>query len=347
MREGAAWGGALAGCLEGGEAAVPAWPLAPAGRGWPADPEERRVGRDLIRPAAPDEVPPGAVALIGVPFDAGVPGRPGARFGPEAVRAELARATAWYPDADLDLADGPPLLDLGDLQVVPGDVAATQERLERVVAAVAARGGLPLVVGGDHSLSVGTVRGLARVHGSLGLVQCDAHHDVRQPAGGFLSSGTPFRLLLEDPRRPLDARRVVQLGIAAWRNSAPHTAYARGKGVRVVTLEAVRRRGIAAAVAAAVRGTAGGPFAVSFDLDAVAAAHAPGVSAPGPCGLPAEEAREAVFHLALLPACVGMDLVECAPALDPEGRTARLAAELTLAFWTGRALARRLRQGSA
>lgn len=106
----------------------------------------------------------------------------------------------------------------------------------------------------------------------------------------------------------------------------------------------VRRLGIGTAVARAVRAVAGGKFGLTFDLDVLAAAYAPGVSAPATAGLAPGEAAEAVRLLSALPGCVGMDLVECSPLLDPEGRTARAAAELVLAFWAGKALAARFPQ---
>lgn len=319
-------------------------PLAPPGGGLARDPRDPRAGEAIRRAAGPGELEPGCLALLGVPFDWAVPGRPGARFGPSAIRDELARATVWHPGLGLDLRRGPALCDLGDVAVAPGDVVETQRRVARVVQAVAAAGAVPVVLGGDHSVTVGTVRGLAGAWGPLGLVHFDAHHDAREPVAGFCSSGTVLRLLLEDGRRPLCGRRTVQIGIAPWRNSPHYSAYLAAHGVLSLEAAEVRRLGMEAVVARAARATAGGPFAISFDLDVLAAAYAPGVSAPVTAGLDPGEAAAAVQLLAQLPGCVGMDIVECSPPLDRDGFTARAAAELVLALWAGKALAARAGQ---
>lgn len=313
-------------------------PLVPAGTG-SADPNDAPVGAWVHTTGAA-----GAdVVVIGVPFDGAVIGRPGARGGPAAVRAALAGLQTCDPAAGLDLAAWLRVVDAGDVAAVPQDPAETHRRLEAVVARVA-QGALPLILGGDHSISYGSVRGTAAAHGTLGLLQFDAHHDVREVRGGVISSGTPFRRLLDDDPRRIDARRFVQIGIAPWRNSPVYARFVRDQGIHVAGSGEVHQRGIEAVVGRALERVSphGEPFFVSFDLDVIDAAFVPGVSAPTPGGLTVPQAAAALRAAGRHPACVGLDLVELAPALDPSGRSAQVAALLVLEFLAGLAERARL-----
>lgn len=317
-------------------------PLVAAGTS-PADPNDTPVGA-WIRAADPAGRAPvdAHVVIVGVPFDGAVMGRPGARGGPAALRAALAGLSTYDAPADLDLAAWLKVADAGDVAAAPQDPAETHRRLEAVVARLA-RGSVPVILGGDHSISYGSIRGAAAVHGTLGVLQFDAHHDVREARDGLINSGTPFRRLLDDDPRRIDPRRFVQVGIAPWRNSPVYTRFARGQGIHIVGSGEVHQRGIDAVMGQALERVSpqGEPFFVSFDLDVVDAAFAPGVSAPTPGGLTPPQAAAALRAAGRHPACVGLDLVELAPVLDPSGGSARMAAVLVLEFLAG--LAERVR----
>ncbi|HEX6989711.1 MAG TPA: agmatinase family protein [Bacillota bacterium] len=321
-------------------------------KAWSADPNDRPVGLWLWAgkaAGAPDATDDGSAAhavIVGVPFDGAVIGRPGARGGPAAVRAAVGRLATYDPATDLDLAEWLRVCDAGDVEVVRGDAAETHRRLEAVAAAVARRS-VPVIIGGDHSISYGSVRGVAAAHGTLGVLQFDAHHDVRELRDGRISSGTPFRRLLEDEPRRIDPARFVQVGIAPWRNSPVYTRFVLDQGIQIVSSGEVHARGIDVITGRALERVSphGEPFFVSFDLDVLDAAHAPGVSAPTSGGLAVHQAAVAVRAAARHPACVGLDLVELAPMLDPSGRSAQAAAMLVLEFLGGLAERVRFQQG--
>ncbi len=304
----------------------------------PPDPHDVRV-RDLLV-ETPEEA---HVALLGVPFDTAAIGRRGAREAPAAIRRALFRMTAFDLESGIDLAERLRLIDLGDVAVVHGDPRETHRRTAAVVAEVARRGLRPLILGGDHSLSYATIRGLREGLGGkpIGVVQFDAHHDLREPLEDEITSGTPFRRLLEEGI--LEGRRLVQIGLLGGRNSRFYAEAARQYGIRTIPAARVHRgelEAIAAeALAAVAEGTAG--FFVSFDVDVFDPAYAPGVSALSPGGLTAVEGLTLMRRLAAHPACLGMDLVEAAPPLDPDGRTVALAAAVAYAFLVGQGETRR------
>ena len=312
--------------------------LVPAGRPAPAsrDPNDVLVG-DLVRPWV--EAPAADVGLVGIPFDTSVLGRRGTRYGPSGARSLILNSTAYAAGLGVDLAEGLRLVDFGDVDVVHTDVAETHRRIGVVLSAIFRLGVAPCVLGGDHGTSYATIRALADVVAEpVGIVQVDAHLDVREPHRGEISSGTPFRRLLEASAvRP---ENLAQVGIADWRNSRRYFDYCRERGTRVISARDLHRSGAeavaAAALAAATAGTRG--FFVSFDLDALDPAYAPGVSAHAPGGLTAAEALELVWLLGQHPLCRGFDLVELAPPLDVQDLSSHLAAALALNFCAARAV---------
>lgn len=308
----------------------------------PWDPRDRVLGQVVQAwptAAAAD------VAIVGVPFDTAVLGRRGARFGPAAIRAALYRAYTWGGELGVDLAEDLRLADCGDVRVAHTSVERTHARLRRVVAAVAASGAVPCVLGGDNSLSFATIAGLLdATGGSLGLVVLDAHHDLREPHDGEINSGTPYRRVLELPGEPVRPEHVVQIGLAPFRNSRHYAAHARALGLHLIPARAVHQQGpeaVAAQALAVATAAAGGRFFLSVDLDVCDPAFAPGTSAHSPGGLLPFEVLELVLALARHPGCAGFDLVETAPPLDVQAATSELAATVVLYFLAGRALARR------
>lgn len=295
----------------------------------PPDPRDVRIA-DLIQVD-----PTGAhVGLIGIPFDTTVIGRRGAREGPAAIRRALYRMTAFDLESGVDLAEGPRLADLGDVAVVHTDVHETHRRVTAVLAEVARRGLRPLVLGGDHGLSYATIRGLIEGLGgkTIAVIQLDAHHDLREPLEGEITSGTPFRRLLEEGL--LEGRHLVQVGLVGGRNSRAYYEAAQRYGVRMIPAAQIHAgdpQALARALLEPLTEAAAG-FWISCDMDVFDAAYAPGVSSPTPGGLTAAQGLALIRALAAHPACLGMEVMETAPPLDPDGRTAALAAALVYRF---------------
>ncbi len=316
--------------------------LVPAGTAAaPWDPNDRLLGQVVRDWRTADALD---VGILGVPFDTAIFGRRGARFGPAAIRAALYRAYTWGGDLGVDLADGPRLADFGDVRVAHTSVERTHDRQRGVVAAVAGAGVLPCVLGGDNSTSFASIAGVAdAVGGPLGLMVLDAHHDLRETHDGEVSSGTPYRRVLELPGAPVRPEHVVEVGIAPFRNSRYYADYARAQGIRIISARQVHRGGpdVAAREALALATAApGGRFFLSVDLDVCDPAFAPGTSAHSPGGLTPFELLELVLALASQPGCVGFDLTETAPSLDVQTAASSLAATVVLYFLAGRALAR-------
>lgn len=289
----------------------------------------------------------GDVVLIGVPEDRGVAinrGRAGAAAGPAAFRAAFYRLTPGA-HGELQHAD---LWDAGDVTV--GDRnAQTHEHLAAVVTAVAAHGALPLVIGGSHDNTYGGIRGVVQQGGACGVINCDAHLDVRPAeADGGVGSGTPFRRLIDDGVIP--GNQLVEFGYQPQVSSAAHVAYAREHGVRLWSLPDLRAgdpRTIFAQLCADLA-RQHGRVAISFDLDGIVAAAAPGVSAPAVRGFSAEEA---VAFMQLAGQCRELcyvDLMELNPSHDVNHMTARLVALLVWNLLSSRWQTRTIyAQGSA
>ena len=300
----------------------------------PPDPRDVRIA-DLLQTD-----PAGAhVAVIGIPFDTAVIGRRGAREAPIAIRRALYRMTAFDLESGIDLAEGLRLVDLGDVAVVHTDIHETHRRVTAVLREVTRQGLRSLVLGGDHSLSYAILRGVIEGLGKpLGVIQFDAHHDLREPLEGEITSGTPFRRLLEEGL--IEGRHLVQIGLLGGRNSRAYYEVARRYGVRMIPAARIHREDpealITQVLEVVIAETDG--FFISFDMDVFEAACAPGVSAPSPGGLLPAPALALVRRLAAHPACWGMDLMETAPPLDPDGRTVALAAAVAWAFLIGRGM---------
>lgn len=266
--------------------------------------------------------------LLGLPYDGGIPSRPGARFGPRALREALS-AFGTY-DGDRELA---PIIDLGDLSLPTMNGAAAHQRIEQAATEVFACGSGALFLGGDHGCTGSVLRGLAAARPDLrlALVTIDAHLDVREyEDASLLSSGTPFRRALETPL--LAGSRTAMIGVRRFANSRFYLDWAREQGIRLFSVEDVALYGTGSVALEALEKAARDADALylSVDLDAADAAVAPGVSAPGIGGLSSREMIELVGHFAADPRFIGGDIMELSPPHDQDGRTARLGARLLL-----------------
>ena len=270
------------------------------------------------------------VALVGIPYDGGTSYRPGARFGPREIRSQSSMLRTWNPVLSVAPFERLRCADYGDVDVSPVSIERTNENVEREVGAILAAGCLPVSVGGDHSIALPLLRAMARRHGPVGLVHFDSHPDTwDQYFGSRYFHGTMFRRAVEEGL--IDPRRTFQIGIRGSVYGPDDFAFQAEHGMTVLSMEALQAEGIEWAVEQYAR-LRGGKVYVSFDIDAVDPAFAPGTGTPEVGGLTAREALALVRGLAGLDFC-GFDLVEVAPAYDGPGQiTALLAANLLFEF---------------
>ena len=270
------------------------------------------------------------VAIVGVPFDGGTSYRPGSRYGPREIRnqSSLIRPYGFFqkvsPFDRLNVADA------GDIDAAPVSIEKCYEAVEARIGDIADAGARPIVIGGDHSISLPVLRALAKRHGPVALVQFDAHIDTwDEYFGGKYFHGTPFRRAIEE--RLVDGRRFVQVGIRGPMFSEDDFDFHREHGITVIDIEQVKDRGVAWVVAE-IRRIATGPAYMTFDIDGVDPAFAPGTGTPEVGGLTSHEAQRLVRGLGAL-SLVGGDIVEVSPLYDGPGQiTAVLASNLMFEF---------------
>jgi agmatinase len=262
-----------------------------------------------------------AICIAGVPFDLGTSNRPGARFGPSAIRqasrmlVDGDHPASWAEIGRLDLAD------IGDFRIAHGDIQGTLGRIEEQAAPLRHL----VALGGDHTITLALLRALARRTGPLGLVHFDGHVDTWPESFGLVfGHGSPFYHAIEDGL--IDPHRTIQIGIRSPMHRDIYD-WTVGKGVTIVLAEEVHETG-PQAVAERIRKTVGTrPTYLSFDIDALDPAFAPGTGTPEVGGLATWQARAILRRLAGL-SFAGMDVVEVSPPYDIAEITALAGATL-------------------
>ncbi|GAA0409792.1 agmatinase [Microbispora corallina] len=273
-----------------------------------------------------DEVERADVAVVGVPFDSGVSYRPGARFGPSAVREASRLLRPYHPGLDVSPFEAVQVADAGDVAVNPFDIREAVETLEGAASALMAGGTRLVTIGGDHTIALPLLRAAAREHGPVALLHFDAHLDTWDTYfGAEYTHGTPFRRAVEEG--VLDTEALSHVGIRGPLYAKKDLDDDHRMGFGVVTSADVMRRGVDE-VSAALRERIGGrPLYVSVDIDVLDPAHAPGTGTPEAGGLTSRELLEILRGLA---GCdlVGADVVEVAPAYDHAEMTAVAASHV-------------------
>ncbi len=261
------------------------------------------------------------VAIVGVPFDGGTSYRTGSRYGPREIRnqSSLIRQYSYFqkvaPFDRLNVAD------VGDIDAPPVSIDRCYEAVEAGIGMIAEAGARPIVVGGDHSISLPVLRALARRHGPLALVQFDAHIDTwDEYFGGKYFHGTPFRRAIEEGI--IEGSRFIQVGIRGPMYGEADFDFHREHGITTIDIERVKDHGIAWTVEQ-IRRLVHGPAYMTFDIDSVDPAFAPGTGTPEVGGLTSHEAQQLVRGLAAL-TLVGGDIVEVAPLFDGPGQITAL-----------------------
>lgn len=293
-----------------------------------------------------DDLAGAEVVIVGAPIDETVTNRPGARFGPRAIRQADVGGGSHQPNMDvgIDPFEVLTVVDYGDAEVVPADARASHAALRRAVGQVLAAGAVPIVLGGDHSIAHPDVGAVAdhlrrtKPGSSLGLVHFDAHADDAPDLYGVtLSHGTPLRLLVEEGS--LEGHNIMQVGLRGYWPDPEDFAWARGQGFRWHLMEEITERGMDAVMDDVVVVAKEWDYLfLSFDIDVCDPAFAPGTGVPEPGGLTAREALRAVRRLAWEVGFAGMEVVEVSPPYDHAQITALLAHRLVLEGLSGLAL---------
>jgi len=279
------------------------------------------------------------VAVVGAPTDDLVSDRPGARFGPRAIRAA---SCPWGPhlEAKVDASQVLRMVDFGDAQVLPADPVRTHAAIEETVGLVVAAGAIPIVLGGDHSIAEPDVRACVTRHGPVGLIHFDTHTDTGKRVFGVeVSHGTPMYRLVE--AGAVDAARYVQIGLRGYWPGEEEFAWQEARGITRFLMHDVRRLGIEAVVERTLERVGAGPVFVSVDVDVLDPGFAPGTGTPEPGGMASADLLWAVRTVAAGVELVGADVVEVCPtgmgSLDP---TALVAERTVRELMTGIALRR-------
>ena len=266
------------------------------------------------------------IGLVGAPWDAGTTNRPGPRHGPRQLRDASTMIRAEHPVTRVRPFEATNMADLGDIGPNPASLDDSLKRFTEYFQSLKGDGIRPLMVGGDHLCTLPALRGVA-ADGPLGMIHFDSHTDLYHSYfdGQMYTHGTPFRRAIEEGL--LDPKRVVQIGIRGTMYDSEDIDFAAGVGVRIIRIEELFRRGTEDVMAEAREIVGDQPIYVSYDIDFVDPAFAPGTGTPevgGPNSLQAIEVCRHLYGLNIL----GADLVEVSPPFDQTGGTAFLGASI-------------------
>jgi agmatinase len=280
------------------------------------------------------------IAVVGAPMDDLVSDRPGARFGPRAIRAASCPAGP-HLESKVDAFEELRIVDFGDAAVLPADPRRSHEAIEQLVGQVLDAGVLPVVLGGDHSIAEPDVRAVSARRGPVGLVHFDTHTDTgREVFGVELSHGTPMFRLVE--AGCVDPKRYVQIGLRGYWPGEQELAWQSERGITSFFMHDVRSLGIEAVVERTAELVGAGPVYVSVDVDVLDPAFAPGTGTPEPGGMTSGELLWACREVGSRLELAGAEVVEVIPTAPGSADiTALVADRIVRELLNGIALRRR------
>ena len=266
------------------------------------------------------------IGIIGVPWDSGTTNRPGPRHGPRQLRDASTMIRAEHPVSGVRPYERSNCADLGDVSINPADIEDSMNRITAFYNKVLAKGIKPLTAGGDHLTSLPVLRALAD-KAPLGMIHFDSHTDLFHSYfdGTMFTHGTPFRRAVEE--NLLDPKRVVQIGIRGTQYDTEDLDFAKSVGIRVIRIEEFFDRGIQDVMAEAREIVGEKETYVSYDIDFIDPAFAPGTGTPEVGGPNSYEALKVVRELTGIK-IVGADMVEVSPPFDPSSNTAFLGVSI-------------------
>jgi len=280
-------------------------------------------------------------AVIGVPFDTGVSYAVGARFGPSAIRTMSQRIRPISPVHDIDISEYLSGIDYGDLTVHPGYIEQSYRAIEEQLTSVFEAGIVPIMLGGDHSISLPHLRAAAKKHGPVCLVHFDSHSDTgrsKHPERMW-SHGAVFSYAVDEGL--IDAEHSIQMGMRGSAFKPNNLADAREMGFEVLTTDDVRELTIPELCAKIKARVGDRPVFLTFDIDFLDPVYAPGTGTPEVGGFTTYEAQKMLRGLAGLN-FIGFDLVEVLPDRDNNQITALNAANIAFEFVCLLAVKRRM-----
>ncbi len=280
----------------------------------------------MMRLPAVQEVDGLDVCFVGVPLDIGTSNRSGARFGPRQIRSESAMIRPYNMATRAAPFDSLSVADIGDVAINTFDLKKSVKIIEDAFHRILDKSCIPLTLGGDHTISLPILRAMKQRYGQVGLIHVDAHADVNDTMfGETIAHGTPFRRGIEEGL--VDPRRMAQVGLRATGYAAEDFDWPREQGVRVVPVEECWYRSLAPLMVEIREQMGKGPVYMSFDIDGLDPAFAPGTGTPEIGGLTVTQGIEVMRGCRGLD-IVGGDLVEVSPPYDTSGNTALVAANL-------------------
>ena len=266
------------------------------------------------------------IAMVGVPFDSAVTNRPGARHGPREVRNQSSLIRRVHHVSKVNPFELCNVGDMGDTPVNPVNLINSLEMIEEFYRPLAEAGVVPLSCGGDHLITLPIFRAIAKDR-PVGMVHFDAHTDTADEAynGEKYHHGTPFRRAVEEGL--LDPKRTIQIGIRGSMSDDDYYNFSYESGMRVVHIEEFFKLGVNKVIREARRTVGDGPTYISFDVDGLDPAYAPGTGTPEVGGYTTYDAQKMLRGLS---GCnlIGGDVVEVSPPLDPSGNTALVGATM-------------------
>ncbi|MGD7024354.1 formimidoylglutamase [Rossellomorea vietnamensis] len=273
----------------------------------------------------------GDIALVGAPLSKSSISHSGAGFAPEAIRRCLSSYSTFAIEEERELADHG-IVDFGDILMHPTSIVESQNRIYESLTQVWGEDAAPftIILGGDHSITTSSIEAITEHKGRIGVIQFDAHHDLRNVEDGGPTNGTPFRRLLE--RGLIKGEDLVQIGIRNYSNAGAYYQYAMKNDVRVYTMKEVRERNISDILQESLKmlDAKVDTIYLSVDMDVLDQAFAPGCPAIGPGGMDSSTLMEAVSIGCRHKKTAAMDIVEIDPTLDIRDMTSRIAAHLLL-----------------
>jgi agmatinase len=270
------------------------------------------------------------VAIVGVPLDCGTTFRSGTRWGPQAIRHISLLGTGYNPSLGVDLVESLNMVDVGDVSVIPANIEKSFDQIAKAVSYMHERAVFPVILGGDHSIGYPDIRGLAPyVEGNIGIIHFDRHADISESNMDERMHGTPWFHAPNIPNAP--PTNLVQIGVGGWTQPRDWYSTSRERQTTIMTMEDVDRYGIdrVAEYALDIAWKQAKCVFLSFDIDCLDPAFAPGTGTPEPGGfLPREVFK--LLQLVVREGLAGMEAVEVSPPYDVADVTALLASRVIM-----------------
>jgi formiminoglutamase len=284
---------------------------------------------ELLRPYA--EGKKGNIAILGAPLSKPSISHSGASFAPDAIRRCLNSFTTYNIEEETDISSQK-IIDFGDIAMHPTSIDECHQRIYQATKDITEAEAAPItiILGGDHSITTSTVKAIKETKGTVGIIQLDAHHDLRNTEDGGPTNGTPFRRLIEEGH--LKGENLIQIGIRNYANAKAYHDYAIENGVTVYTMKDVRQREITELIQTSLTQLEDkvDTIYLSVDMDVLDQAYAPGCPAIGPGGMDPDTLILAVQQAIQHPKVQTMDVVEIDPTIDIRDMTSRIASLIVI-----------------